>query len=589
MRGKRKIVKTAIFLTMVALLVTFGIFVFAQRNDSSNATVLKVEGFADLKVKGTGKTVTLVEGMKVGVGDVITTDSESSVEFKLRDGSVLKIGSDSIIVIKELGQVEVTKVSRSKFELIQGKVRAVVNPLLNKESKFTIETENATIGVRGTDFGVLFDIDLGETYIISIEDCVSVVAKNFPSLDPIDVCTMKGLLVSGGDVPGGVIGVDKEKLKEFLEEMGITEEMITDLEDILPPEITSAFFNNRIDLENLEGTLTLTKDDLSFDGKILLGGTAEDEKYIITKIEVSKDGGMTWGGASGTDRWTFSFKPEVGIEYEVMIRAINEMGIISDPEDFGEFLFTFVDVSYVDIAKTFIDNFISYIKSNDTTGLGDLISDIYDGKAGGLFGKDELLDDSLEAFFDLGLSMTISYTINQVSFDGTSIVISTSWTASIGGETNRGTTKWWLSQSDNYLLVHTEGSWFITLTEPPADPEMTVEVVASGIPLCPGAVEIMMVAPDIPKSIMIVTVNSDTICNSSRSLVLTRAYYTAKTERIDGFGGVFIVSDRNPCGMPGVCDPLLPIIYNSVGDPSRYLNVTYSGFGYNFNESVYLP
>jgi len=118
---------------------------------------------------------------------------------------------------------------------------------------------------------------------------------------------------------------------------------------------------------------------------------------------------------------------------------------------------------------------------------------------------------------------------------------------------------------------------------------MTVENIGSGNPSCPDAVEIMMVTPNIPSSTMFVTVNSNTSCESARPLILTRAYYTAMTGRIDGFGGMFYESVSGACPAPSIpgCIPYSPLVH--MGSPLHLLIVTYSGFGYNFSESVYLP
>ncbi|MBN1573599.1 MAG: FecR domain-containing protein [Deltaproteobacteria bacterium] len=576
------------------LFISFCLFVFAAKKGADKAEVIYVSGFVDAKLKETGKTVTLVKGMKVGQGDEIMTDSESSVELKLTDGSIIKIGEDSRVVIKELGQVEITKVSRSKFELIKGKVRAVVKPFVDKDSKFTIETENATIGVRGTDFGVSFDFDTGGTDIISIEACVSVVAKKIPGLDPIEVCTMQELLVSGDNLPGTVLGVDKEKLKEFLDGMEIKVDIKTpiDVEDLLPPEITSAILNGKINLEDIDDILTLMKSDLNFENMLSIVGTAVDENFSIAKVEVSTDGGMTWNNATGTANWSYKFKPDGGMEYELMFRVTNVNGDQSEPEDFGSFIIKFLDISYEDIAKTFIDNFFRYVKSSDTINLGELISDLYDGKAGGFYSKDELLDDNLEAFLDLAMSLTISYSINQVSYDGKNIVISTSWTASIAGATTRGTTKWWLSQSENYTLIHTEGSWFISVSISSSEPGLTVENVDfTEVPAacCCMGIEVMMVAPNIPQNVPTLTVNAETICGSF-SLILTRVYYMAETGYTDGFGGKFLVMESGPCNPPAFpCNLLFPVVFSNSFDPSKTLNVTFSGYGYNFLETITLP
>ncbi|MBN1572046.1 MAG: FecR domain-containing protein, partial [Deltaproteobacteria bacterium] len=519
------------------------------------------------------------------------TDSESSVELKLADGSVIKIGEESHVIIKEFSQVEVTKVSRSKFELIKGKVRAVVKPLIGKESRFTIESDNVTLGVRSTDFGMIFDPDLGNTNVISVEGCVSILAKNFPSLDALEVCTMEELLVSGSDSPGSVKKVDVEKLKEFLEEMGFKgEEGTSGSEEILPPEITSAILNNRINLEDMEDVLTLTKSDLGVDGKISIAGTAEDGKYGITKVEVTTDGGMTWSAAGGADRWTFAFKPEADMEYELMMRATNEKDVVSDPEDFGSFTVKYTDVSYEEIAKEFIDNFFRYVKSSNTTGLGDLISDSYDGKAASLFTKDELLDDNLEEFFDTNQDFTISYSINQVSYDGKSVIVSTSWNASIGGVSSSGTTKWWLSQSDNYTLIHTEGKWFTDEYMYIGTPELVVTLRSTGIPACPDGVRIMLVAPKVPASQDSVIVDIEVYCDIPKEVTLTRSFYEKETGKKGGFGGDFYVYDTGSptcTAVPPQVVPYEPFLYYGGADKS--LGVSYSDYGYSFFETIMMP
>ncbi len=593
MRSTRIVNGGLVLVLALILLISFCFFVYAEKKSTDKAVVIYVDGFVDAKIKETGKTVTLVKGMKVGQGDEITTDSESSVELKLFDGSVVKIGPDSRVVIKELGQVEVTKVSRSRFTLIKGKIRAVVKPFVDKESKFTVETENATIGVRGTDFGVSFDFDLGNTIIMSIEECVTVVANKFPGLDPIEVCTMQELLISGASPPGTVLGVDKDKLKKFLEGLEIKGDIETtiDVEDLLPPEITSAILNGKINLEDIDDMLTLTKGDLNFDNMLLIVGTAEDENFLIAKVEVSTDGGMTWNTATGTANWSYKFKPEGGMEYELMFKVTNENGDGSDPEDFGSFIIKLLDVSYEDIARTFVDNFFRYVKSSDTINLGELISDNYDGKAADLFTREDM-EDNLEAFFDLAMSLTISYTINQVSFDGKNIVVSTSWTASVGGVSKKGTTKWWLSQSENYLLVHTDGIWFIPTNLSSSEPGLTVENVdfsSVPAPCCCMGIEVMMVAPIIPKNVPVVTVIANTVC-APFPLFITRAYYTAETGETDGFGGKFLLMESGPCGpITPPCDLLFPVVFSNLLDPSKTLKATYSGYGYNFLEIITLP
>ncbi len=105
----------------------------------------------------------------------------------LSDGSMIVIGANSRVVIKELNTLEVTKVSTSTFELLKGKIRAIVAPFVSKDSRFTIETGNATVGVRGTDFGVTRDPDADTTHLLTLDGTVYLTLTYFPHLPSIFV------------------------------------------------------------------------------------------------------------------------------------------------------------------------------------------------------------------------------------------------------------------------------------------------------------------------------------------------------------------------------------------------------------------
>jgi len=264
---------------LFAVVLLYGV-VLAQRQMEVTAVVESTEGFVDVKLVGGDEWEALSEGMELVAGDEIETGPEGQVILKLDDGSRLKIGVNSRVLIKELGMVEVTNVRNSSFELVRGKIRAVVTPFINKESSFTIETENASIGVRGTDFGAFFDPDTLQTYIISFEDCVSVVATTLPGIDPIAVCANESLTVFSSEDPGVPLGVDAEKLEEFLKDMEMEVKASTGgvVGDAQPPEVTRAYIDNNIntviDLEDVDEFVTITRDNLTTQNKINLTGEA---------------------------------------------------------------------------------------------------------------------------------------------------------------------------------------------------------------------------------------------------------------------------------------------------------------------------
>ncbi|MEJ2068575.1 MAG: FecR family protein, partial [Deltaproteobacteria bacterium] len=152
---------------------------YSQRTDTS-AIISHIEGFVDVMKVGSGEWVPLVEGYKPKQGDEIKTGTEGWVEISLGDSSLMRVGPDSHVIIRELDYFEVTKTETSVMELVKGKVRAWVTPFRSKGAAFSIETANATIGVRGTDFGAIFDPDTLTTTILGIESCVTVEYSELP-------------------------------------------------------------------------------------------------------------------------------------------------------------------------------------------------------------------------------------------------------------------------------------------------------------------------------------------------------------------------------------------------------------------------
>ena len=193
----------------------------ARADNPADAVVLSTRGYAVAKFKTASTLVPLVKGARLGVGDTIETGDGGKVQLKLPDKSMIVIGANSWVVIKELGTVEVSKVYASTFELLEGKIRAVVTHLINKDSRFTIETNNTTAGVRGTDFGMTYDAVIDTTYLLTIEGSVYITLANFPHLPPISVTGGEEISVLGDTQPSKPSRAAGETIFEFLGEMGI--------------------------------------------------------------------------------------------------------------------------------------------------------------------------------------------------------------------------------------------------------------------------------------------------------------------------------------------------------------------------------
>jgi hypothetical protein len=192
----------AIVCFLLAVIVVAGLCL-ASEAAPAVVTVAYVQGEAAITPVGCSKPVALAENRVVAPGDRIDTGKDGSVELTLADESVVKVGPESRVMVREAGYVEVTKKSSSVLELVYGKVRAVVAPLLNTESVFIIETENATVGVRGTDFVVSHDKSAKETDVLCSDGSVELRPKDVVKrgLAPILVRGNEGVRLIAGRLP----------------------------------------------------------------------------------------------------------------------------------------------------------------------------------------------------------------------------------------------------------------------------------------------------------------------------------------------------------------------------------------------------
>ncbi|MDC7235610.1 MAG: FecR family protein [Spirochaetales bacterium] len=88
-------------------------------------------------------------------GSTLSTGADSYAEIILPGRSVLKLLEKTEVVIHSARQTGMTEENR--LDLAGGKIRAVVNSLDNEEDIFSVEAGMTTMGVRGTDFVILYD------------------------------------------------------------------------------------------------------------------------------------------------------------------------------------------------------------------------------------------------------------------------------------------------------------------------------------------------------------------------------------------------------------------------------------------------
>jgi LysM repeat protein len=214
------------------------------------AGILFQDGSVMVKRPGNEEWVPISDNEAIGAGYEILTDEEGTIELLLPGENYFKIGPKTHVVIREIGTVEVTRLTRNSVELVSGKVRALLSAFANKRSRFLIETENAHVGVRGTDFGLISDAEAGVTEILCLSGEIGVEPIGAPdSGEPVTIGADEGLTLVVGKPVGVPEKLDPEVRKRFETEMEFmslrSEETVQPVpteEGEAPPEQTGIFY-----------------------------------------------------------------------------------------------------------------------------------------------------------------------------------------------------------------------------------------------------------------------------------------------------------------------------------------------------------
>ena len=100
------------------------------------------------------QTIALTPGTVVQPADVIWTGKAGQVRLVMRDDSVVFLGPRSRMRIERY-DVDQQGLVAGAFYLLWGKARFLVTELKRATSSFSVSTQTANIGVRGTEFGVI--------------------------------------------------------------------------------------------------------------------------------------------------------------------------------------------------------------------------------------------------------------------------------------------------------------------------------------------------------------------------------------------------------------------------------------------------
>jgi hypothetical protein len=89
-------------------------------------------------------------GVEVEESDIIETGSNASAQVEMRDGTLLKLGADSRLLLADYRLDNGGNVVSAGLEVLSGWLRFAVSKLRASDSRYAISTPTMTIGIRGT-------------------------------------------------------------------------------------------------------------------------------------------------------------------------------------------------------------------------------------------------------------------------------------------------------------------------------------------------------------------------------------------------------------------------------------------------------
>lgn len=117
--------------------------------DYSVAYINDFEGDCELKRKGNNTGEAIIDiYIPLYEGDSIITGYDSRVEIVFDDATIIKLDSNSRLVIRDLKR---EKKNKTIIELIKGRLIGVVKKMLKKE-EFVVKTKLAMAVIKGTEF-----------------------------------------------------------------------------------------------------------------------------------------------------------------------------------------------------------------------------------------------------------------------------------------------------------------------------------------------------------------------------------------------------------------------------------------------------
>ena len=153
-------------------------------------------------------------GIRLYKGDTVMTLEYGKVRFKLNDGSILSLASETKLKLTQSVYDKKKKRRSSFFQMALGKARFFVVKVLSfKRSEFKVKTPTAVCGVRGSDF-ILEVTDLETIATALIDTELEFRGHAFLEELPVILKDFESSTARKGELPSTPVKLPQDKIEE---------------------------------------------------------------------------------------------------------------------------------------------------------------------------------------------------------------------------------------------------------------------------------------------------------------------------------------------------------------------------------------
>lgn len=149
----------------VCLMLSFAMS--AQEQASSAGLTLMARGNVVATASDTQQSRELSRKAPVFSIDQVTTGAQSQAQFRMTDGALLALQSDTQLLISEYTPGSGTEQGSVVMELVKGSLRTVTGSIKGDAGNYQLKTPVGSIGIRGTTFQVSY---IGEIMLVGVWD-----------------------------------------------------------------------------------------------------------------------------------------------------------------------------------------------------------------------------------------------------------------------------------------------------------------------------------------------------------------------------------------------------------------------------------